>query len=457
MPEWHFFMAKNNLNSEQSELEKLSKLIKKYESQLEKGKKVVDLIDKYNKIFEEFESKQGEGIPSLLVYSQEVKDKLDNLQKQASESLNQVNQSINEARLKTDEMNSVYGKFTVTRDQINNSETGLQALFSKSNELSTQIREIRSSTDQILNQINSTLESVKKRFDEIDTLYKEFVSIREKISDPESGLQALTNLSIAKNNELESIKGQADKLFSEIVRIKDDSNNFLKDIKNSKQQAEDATNKIVKHEKESEEYKIKIANIWEVATGSGLANSFHERKKELALGVIIWAVLLILGVIAYISLLIWIYQETFRNGVPTIDSAAWYRLTITLPILFLVVFASIQYSKERGLLEKYAFKSATAIALEAYMLVLTTKFDKFELEIVEFVLNSMKMIYKEPHDKEKKYKMNFGINKVFNIGLEENRMEELEDFLEEKAKDKKAKDKKEEKNNAGKQSDNPDC
>lgn len=442
MPARAFFMPKRRLESPYNktpedlnkDFEAFSKQIRKYNTQLEKGRKVVELIDQYNKIFSSFKVKDGTGLEALLKYSEEVKNKIEANQSSASELLQLANQALTEARTRVDEINTIYSQFTPTRDQINDPESGLQALFNKSNEISTQIREFHSSTEQIPNQISSTLENVTKKFEEINSLYNEFSSIREQINNPESGLQALTDLSVSKKNELDAIKGQANKLFLEISRIKDDSTKFIKDIENYKQQAESNINKIKQYEKESEEYKSKIADIWEVATGSGLANSFHERKNELMKGVLIWIAVLILGVLLYIGLLIWIYHETFKSGTPTIDVAAWYRLTITLPVLFLVAFASVQYGRERSLLEKYAFKSATALALEAYTLLLTGKFAKFEKSIVSFVLNVMTMIYKEPHDKEKRYKINFGINRIFNIGLEESQMEEIDDLLEKKVK-----------------------
>ena len=410
-------------------LAELSRQIKRYNYQLKKGEKVIGLIEKYNNLFQNFKVRDGKGLEELLNYSEEIKTAIENTKNSAAESLRLANQYLADVSPKIDEMNKAYGTFTSIRDQVDNPESGLQTVFNKSSEFFSQIGQTQSKAEEMVKEIERNRNDAITKFTELDKLYSEFLSIKDKINDPNAGLQALTDLSTAKKNELEAIRSQSDKLFLEISRLKDDSNSFLKDIKNAKLQAEESTNKIKEYEKESQEFKLKIAEIWEIATGSGLSNSFGKRKKELLIGTGAWVLILILGVIGYVALLVWIYHETFRNGTPTIDVAAWYRLTLTLPVLFLIGFASIQYSKERNILEKYAFKSATALALEAYTYLLTDKFVKFEKEIVKFVLNAMTMIYKEPYDKGKKYKINFGINRIFNMGVEENQMEEIQEIM----------------------------
>jgi siderophore synthetase component len=69
----------------------------------------------------------------------------------------------------------------------------------------------------------------------------------------------------------------------------------------------------------------------------------------------------------------------------------------------------MEYSKERNLLERYAFKSATALSLEGYTTLLINTFGKEkevnEEKILEFVINSMAQIYQEPFQPTKESKV----------------------------------------------------
>lgn len=126
-----------------------------------------------------------------------------------------------------------------------------------------------------------------------------------------------------------------------------------------------------------------------------------------------------LGILLYI--LFWIDSQIAKSGNISISAIAWYRLTLSIPLIFFAIFASIQYIKERNLLEKYAFKETTAIALQAYTKLLTDKFEEEKEKIITFVLDSIGTIYKEPYlDKDKNRRYNIGfMNKIFEVGFEE--------------------------------------
>lgn len=63
----------------------------------------------------------------------------------------------------------------------------------------------------------------------------------------------------------------------------------------------------------------------------------------------------------------------------------------TLPFYFLLFYSISQYNKERNFQEEYAFKSAVALTVKAYSVII----QKIDLKD-ELIINSVNGIYKSP-------------------------------------------------------------
>ena len=81
---------------------------------------------------------------------------------------------------------------------------------------------------------------------------------------------------------------QADIVFSEIKKFRDESQNYTKEIQDLKISSEENKNTIESYEKQSEDLKGKIEKIYKIATDSALANSFDRRKQELSKSIKYW-------------------------------------------------------------------------------------------------------------------------------------------------------------------------
>lgn len=91
-----------------------------------------------------------------------------------------------------------------------------------------------------------------------------------------------------------------------------------------------------------------------------------------------------------------------------------FRLGLASPVVAYTTYSGIQYGKERRLLEKYAFKAAIAASLESYTEILSKNFKtQSKKEILEFVLESMRIIYKDPNEEIKKRVWVFGFGNKF--------------------------------------------
>jgi hypothetical protein len=144
-------------------------------------------------------------------------------------------------------------------------------------------------------------------------------------------------------------------------------------------------------------YQKEIIDAYGFLTGAGLAHSFKERQDSLNGSAKLWRWLLIWSVIVWV-----INLGLIAYFVKLPETFSWtfflYKISYSAPGLFAVWYSAIQYSRERRLLESYAFKSATAKALESYTDVLSKRFsdDEYQHSILDFVLSSMKTIYRHP-------------------------------------------------------------
>jgi hypothetical protein len=126
----------------------------------------------------------------------------------------------------------------------------------------------------------------------------------------------------------------------------------------------------------------------------------------------------------------------------------WYELFLTRifytsPVLFLIAFSGIQYSKERDLAEKYAFKAASSAAIRSHIDYLVEKFNAKDDEIIKnFAKDTFSTIYKEPYsstsDLEKRLKelekkqMSGDKNDLIEIDQIVSSVKELKELLPEK-------------------------
>ena len=78
------------------------------------------------------------------------------------------------------------------------------------------------------------------------------------------------------------------------------------------------------------------------------------------------------------------------------------KASLSLPVLYLVAFLTDRYTKERRLIEEYAFKSTLSLSLKPYFdMVSSRKLDAVEQE---FLIKAIENIFATPTDKVYKTK-----------------------------------------------------
>ena len=156
------------------------------------------------------------------------------------------------------------------------------------------------------------------------------------------------------------------------------------------------TQKIIKTNKEQTE---EISRQLELATGVGLFAAFKKRKDELEIGQWIWLGILVVSIFIFIGFSCWLVGEFQKIDWSNVN---WFvdiflKITASTPVLYLVAFVTDRYTKERRLLEEYAFKSTISLALKPYFDMVSS--NQITDEEREFLIKSIENIFATPTDK----------------------------------------------------------
>lgn len=355
------------------------------------------------------------GMQALLDQSTNVKNQIDQLGASAQEYLEQITEKVNSIKVKIQEIESYYGTFTDLKSKINDDQTGLQALLSQSTALRNNINKIGVNAQTALDQINSKVNSIAEKVQEIEKYYTSiFIPLKAKIDDGETGLQAVLGSVINFKNEIIKTKSGADDNFREIKNLKDQSVELRDESEKSK-------NEIEELKKKSAEFKDSIGETLELVTASSLTDSFIKRSNAISQNVLFWKRATLISVLFLGMSVLFIYylQNKAPDGFQNWHS--WYRYLFTSPLIYLVYLCSHNYNMERDYEEKYAFKTVLSTSLQAYIKLLSNKFSDKKEELLRFALTSIERIYREPYyDRDESQEVYGGFKNIFNFGLKNN-------------------------------------
>ncbi len=394
---------------------------------LRKAKKQLEAVQEFNTQFEVLREKlinPQSGILPNIDNASQANEKIQNIKSLVEQVLSdtknneqQIENFLTQADNLTSRLQDLVKQGETNTTTIKNIVTDLTAL-------KEQIDGLKKASEEKATIINQKYEEIVANLDDMQKAYTSFREIKSKIDDPNEGLEAILNLSNKLKDDIAQARTNAEDSYKQ-------SKNLEEKVKTIKDQSDKAIGFIESNKKRSEEYKNQIGEILEITTNTSVADSFNERKKEIGKSLKFWLTGFVIAtfiLIGAISGLIWMAYD--KNGLHLDEWKFWYRFTLTSPLIYAVYFFSSNYSRERELLERYAFKFSLSISLRSYVQLLTDNF-KSETAITNaqnFTLKTLDIVYKEPYfEKNKKYA--FGINKIFNIGIEENDVKDIEEKI----------------------------
>lgn len=272
-----------------------------------------------------------------------------------TDTIKKALEDINLEKIKTD-VREIYRLKNELMDDENNIEDSVKDLFEEIKEKYTKITEFHDEAlvDQkdyisikteildvkkdILNDINLTKKSLTEANENLEELEKFYVKIFGKFDEEEGKrIGGLEQELATRKKELEEFKNdQINKL------------NKLKEEHGSKHKA----------------FEEEIEKLLEGATSAGLANAYSVERKRFRCPIIIWN-----GVFVVCLFVISILSFTTLKNLSSIEEIAksiLHSLPITLPLIWVAVYASKRRSENQRLEQEYAHKEALARSYISY-------------------------------------------------------------------------------------------
>ena len=357
--------------------------------------------------------------------SRDYGKKLNNIYQESEAKINAMKEAHENAQELLQKIEDYFNQAEQLNDKITDEETGLQAILDSAQELESNINTAKSSADAELQKIVDALASVQSNIEEMETSYKTFTELNDKITDEETGLQAILDQSSELKKEIISVKSNAERIYKEILSLRDNAAERVKDIDNYKTNANNTAQEIQAKYDESVEFEKKIQEIFDIGTKGAHANYFVERRNQLRKMCIIWMIIALLMLSATVLLarcfIVPLSDRVTKDGVFDLNlSVLLLRLSVLTPTAFGLVYALKQYSQERRLHEKYAFKAISTYSLETSLKTLTRTTGALndpsrDKKIVDLAVRSFSSIYQEPVE-NKKESWSFGAgNKLLKL------------------------------------------
>ena len=266
---------------------------------------------------------------------------------------------------------------------------------------------------------NNTISQLDDKVTELNQLInqkqQEFITLQNNQNQSNNILNNLTNVNKnaeTHNNAVEQIKNKCNTILTDLEKKQEKVSQQQKDID---KQIETANSQLSGFETDSKEkiaaiqsgYNSVSSHVEEVRKMMGyiadgtLSHSFNKRKENIKRSEKLW-MWVSLGTLAL--LIAWVCVVFIWLSANT--GIVWADILINgikaTPLAFAFGFALTEYSKERNLLEEYAFREAVAVTLTAYLEQLNG--DNTE-EQKKLLVNTVEKLYTKPIISNKEYKL----------------------------------------------------
>jgi hypothetical protein len=156
-----------------------------------------------------------------------------------------------------------------------------------------------------------------------------------------------------------------------------------------------------KHIEELKVLKESIKEQLAQATGFGQFGAYQSRQNSISKRKYFWVGAV--GILAGTVVLLTYYIATTAGQSDLHSAAFWIKLSMNLPLAFLITFCTIQYNRERRLEEEYAFKASVSISLTPYRDLIYSILERDgalkDGTYTRFVVDSVRSIFTSPTEK----------------------------------------------------------
>jgi hypothetical protein len=257
--------------------------------------------------------------------------------------------------------------------------------------------------------IGAEIERLSDAAKEIEAAQTE--QITTQLDENKATLEELV-ASITKNESarLKSAQTKSDEMIqAETERHKELSDNVQAEIaaveaglrKDTEEALAQSRTDIKAHIEELEQLKERVKEQVAHATGVGQFGAFNKRQRTISDNKYLWVGAIAVLVAIVVGLTYVIARDAAQGDLHS--AAFWIKLSMNIPLGFLISFCTIQYNRERRLEEEYAFKASISISLTPYRELIYQILEKdgavSDGSYTTFVIDSVRNIFSSPTEK----------------------------------------------------------
>lgn len=301
-------------------------------------------------------------------------------------------------------------------DTIKTKQAALDTTLASAKKIIEEIEELKIEAEEIDNNITSRLENVNTMNNQVNVLLETVRENRENIielvQEAKVSTQSVKELenNISKFHDLiDENRSNMHKFIEEseiqVLNLRDQSAKTVMEIKikteNQVHEHEIKTDEIIN---KNIEQQSEISKQLKKAVGASLFSTFDIRKIELNKNLNKWLIAIIVITSMLVGLSGWVAYDIIKAEVALY--VLLVKIGISFPLVYALAFVSSRYTKERRLVEEYAFKSTISLALSPYAdLVKKIEEEGSDGKYRDFLIGSIENIFSAPTDKA------FGYNK----------------------------------------------
>ncbi len=395
----------DNLNPEE---------LRELKTQYNKAKDILEKINslsiRYDAAYKAFETRSID-VEKVATDVREKAVLIENSKDESAKLVTEIKGNLENIQLSISQIEAAAIKFEGIKGRIEGKEPEMDALLLTAKGLRDDINKAKNSAQQKLTDIDALFVQVQAKITQMQKAHESFVGVHAKITDSNTGLQAILDQSV-------DLQKQSNSTFAEIKSFHEQSKKYLEQAEVNKTE----TDKIKTAAQESllqiNLNRDEVKKITALITDTGFEHAFQKREKMLRWSSVVWLIILLLSIGGLVYMLYVLFNGYFDdlNKIPE-ASVILFRFTLTSPLIITIAIAVREYGNERSLNEKYAFKAAMAAVIRNHTKFLIEVDEVAGNENAQFIREALGGIYDEPYETGIKAKE---IRQDLKIALEKN-------------------------------------
>ncbi len=230
-----------------------------------------------------------------------------------------------------DDETSIEGKIRDTFNDIEKKHKAINEFYNETlvdeSEYKSTKTEILTAKKSIFDDIKIIKESITEATNELDELEKFYIKIYGKLDEN-------------KEKRIDGLKQELDKRLTSLTEFE------------------------IKQKNKYEALIKEIESLLPSATSVGLAEAYHQEREKFNLPIILWNIIFIVSLIGITTLSFITLKDL--NTLDDIGKSILHSLPITVPLIWLAIYASKRRSENQRLEQEYAHKEALAKSYSSY-------------------------------------------------------------------------------------------